>query len=205
MGDLGKHLASLDSDSVAASDNVSSLALVSAWLTGSIVRGSSQFIHHFELTLSDSSTDGFSYIDSDVAFRVPIGLQLLFAVLVTLIVFGLPESPRWLAKRGREQEAIQVLCDVYDLPEDDPYVQGEIEAIRAAIAVEKQSSSNGIIGLFKKDILKTRRRVILAWFGLFMNQWSGVRGAESQEVGDLPLTGFSSDQPCCLLHAYRSR
>jgi hypothetical protein len=79
-----------------------------------------------------------------------------------------------LAKKGREQEAIEVLCNVFDLQEDDPYVQGEMEAIRAAIAIEKNSGSSKASALLKKDILQTRYRVILAWFGLFMNQWSGV-------------------------------
>lgn len=116
----------------------------------------------------------FSYVDSQAAFRAPIGLQLLFAVIVTLIVFGLPESPRWLAKRGREKEATEVLCTVFDLPEDDDYVQGEMEAIRAAIAIEQSQGAQTFTGLFKKDILQTRWRVFLAWFGLFMNQWSGV-------------------------------
>lgn len=38
---------------------------------------------------------GFSFVDGPAAWRTPIGLQLVFAVTVTLIVFGIPESPRW--------------------------------------------------------------------------------------------------------------
>jgi hypothetical protein len=38
---------------------------------------------------------GFSYVDSQAAFRAPIGIQLVFAVIVTFLVFGLPESPRY--------------------------------------------------------------------------------------------------------------
>lgn len=83
-----------------------------------------------------------------MAWRTPIGIQLVFAVTVVAIVFGLPESPRWLAKRGREQEAIEVLCAVNDLPEDDEYVQGEIEAIRAAIAIETGEGAQTVLGLW---------------------------------------------------------
>jgi len=115
---------------------------------------------------------GFSHLNGSVAWRTPIAIQLVFAIIVTVIVWGLPESPRWLAKRGREREAIEVLCAVHDLQPDDEYIVGEIEAIRAAIAIEH--GSRGISALFKSDILQTRRRVILAWFGLFMNQWSGI-------------------------------
>lgn len=121
-----------------------------------------------------SADYGFSYVHSGAAWRTPIAIQLVFAVTVVFIVFGLPESPRWLAKKGREKEAIEALCAVFDLQEDDPYVQGEMEAIRAAIAIETGQGAGKISSLFKNDILQTRRRVILAWFGLFMNQWSGV-------------------------------
>lgn len=91
---------------------------------------------------------------------------------MTLLVWGLPESPRWLTRRGREQEAIEVLCAVHDMQPNDPYIVGEMEAIRAALTIDENSRK--ISALFKNDILQTRRRVILAWFGLFMNQWSGI-------------------------------
>lgn len=115
---------------------------------------------------------GFSHLSGSVSWRTPIAIQLVFAIVVTMIVWGLPESPRWLAKRGRENEAIEVLCAVHDLEPEDPYIIGEIEAIRAAIAIE--SGVQKVSSLFKKDILQTRKRVVLAWFGLFMNQWSGI-------------------------------
>jgi hypothetical protein len=38
---------------------------------------------------------GFSYVDSQAAWRTPIAIQLIFAVVVTFVVFLCPESPRW--------------------------------------------------------------------------------------------------------------
>jgi Na+/melibiose symporter-like transporter len=78
---------------------------------------------------------------------------------------------RWLFKHGRNQEAIEVLCEVFDLPESDEYIQHEINAIRHALAQESTVKSNR--ALFKSDKLHTRRRVLLAHFGLFMNQMVG--------------------------------
>lgn len=117
---------------------------------------------------------GFSYLPGSVAWRTPIAIQLVFAITVVCLVFGLPESPRWLCKRGRSEEAREVLCAVFDLDENDPYICSEMDAISAAIAIEKGEGAQKISGLFKKDKLQTRRRVLLAWFGLFMNQWSGI-------------------------------
>lgn len=67
-----------------------------------------------------------------------------------------------MAKRGRIEEARDVLCAVWDLEPDDPYICGEIEAIQAALALE--SGVTTFTSLFKTDILQTRKRVILAWY-----------------------------------------
>ena len=133
-----------------------------------------------------------SHVQSNAAWRTPIALQLVFAITVTFIVWGLPESPRWLVKKGRDKEAIEVICHVFDLSEDDEYVRGEIEAIHAAVAIESGEGSGTIKSLFKKDILQTRWRVFLAWFGLFMNQWSGINLVRSQN----PYKFFSISGSC---------
>ncbi|KAK4553052.1 hypothetical protein LTR86_009976 [Recurvomyces mirabilis] len=117
---------------------------------------------------------GLSYVDSAVSWRFPIGFQLTFAIAVVFVIWGCPESPRWLAKKGRTDEAIDVLCRVYDLPPDDEYVQSEIRSIQQVIALESHESAQSWTSIFKNDALKTRRRVILAWFGLFFNQLSGI-------------------------------
>jgi MFS family permease len=133
-------------------------------------------MHHSrpERTADNIQDYGFSYVESDVAWRTPIGIQLTFAIIVTIIVFGLPESPRWLAKRGRFDEAQEVVCAVYDLQPDDPYVIEEMENIRQVLALEESEHATKWTSLFKSDHLKTRRRVIMAWFVLFFNQLSGI-------------------------------
>lgn len=37
---------------------------------------------------------GMSYASGPVAWRFPIAFQLVFAIIVTVLIFGLPESPR---------------------------------------------------------------------------------------------------------------
>lgn len=124
---------------------------------------------------------GFSFIEGPASWRTPIAIQLVFAIAVVFIVWGLPESPRWLAKRGRMEEALEVICAVNDLPEDDPYVISEMESIRQVLALEQNEKAQNWTSVFKKDILQTRKRVGLAWFGLFMNQLSGINLGTSQE------------------------
>ncbi len=63
---------------------------------------------------------GFSFLDPDtIAWRFPIGFQIFFAVLILLFVLELPESPRWLILKGKEDEAMSVLSALSDRPADD--------------------------------------------------------------------------------------
>lgn len=101
---------------------------------------------------------------------------MIFAIVVVVFVAGLPESPRWLYARGREGQAREVLCIVYDREASDQEIASEYEAIRKDIEREiYQNKTKSLVQLlFTDDTSKTGRRVILAWIIQFMNQASGV-------------------------------
>ncbi|CUA74420.1 putative quinate permease [Rhizoctonia solani] len=43
-------------------------------------------------------------------WRIPMGLQLLPGVLFSILMIGVSESPRWLASKGRKEDAIRTLA-----------------------------------------------------------------------------------------------
>ncbi|PLW24507.1 hypothetical protein PCASD_07469 [Puccinia coronata f. sp. avenae] len=47
--------------------------------------------------------------ESSVSWRMPIALQIVFAVIIMSTVLTLPESPRWLVKKGQIQHAREFL------------------------------------------------------------------------------------------------
>ncbi|KAL9107581.1 MAG: hypothetical protein Q9227_007581 [Pyrenula ochraceoflavens] len=71
--------------------------------------------------------------------------------IVIVLVFGLPESPRQLYKYGKHDEALQVLCDVYDREPNDPMIVRESDEILQALAVETKHGEYQWKNIFKKD------------------------------------------------------
>ena len=53
------------------------------------------------------------------------------AAILAIGIWWLPFSPRWLVKKGRDKEAIQVLSKLRHLPEDSDMLQLEYKEIKA--------------------------------------------------------------------------
>ncbi len=117
---------------------------------------------------------GMSFIGGPVAWRVPIACQTFFAFVVIFMVFGIPESPRWLYYHGRQEEALQVLCDVWDAPPENEKVHKMHTEILETIALERKNGEYKWSQLFKRDEVQTGRRVLLAYGMQFMNQMGGI-------------------------------
>ena len=118
---------------------------------------------------------GMSFIGGPIAWRLPIAFQIVFAIGVIILVFALPESPRWLFNHGQEEEAMAVLCAVYDKDPTDAYIVEERTAILRAMEMENSADENASFWtMFKKDDVRTRYRVLLAWGMQFMNQVGGI-------------------------------
>ncbi|ESK89756.1 hexose carrier protein [Moniliophthora roreri MCA 2997] len=110
---------------------------------------------------------------ASVAWRLPIAFQIAFTIIVGVLIFGVPESPRWLYQQHRDDEAIKVLCDVYDLQPGDPAIMRESEDIKEAMRLEEENSFQWR-NLLQRDSVQTGRRVLLAWGMQFMNQVGGI-------------------------------
>ncbi|KAK7734863.1 hypothetical protein SLS63_004284 [Diaporthe eres] len=117
---------------------------------------------------------GMSFVPGSIAWRLPIACQMLFAFTVIVLVFGLPESPRYLYAHGKEEEALAVLCKVYDRPADDPKIAKEQGEILEALKIEREHGEYQWSKLLKRDEVQTGRRVLLAYGMQFMNQMGGI-------------------------------
>ncbi|EAW24067.1 putative MFS sugar transporter [Aspergillus fischeri NRRL 181] len=117
---------------------------------------------------------GMSFVGGQIAWRLPIACQMIFAFVVIILVFGLPESPRYCYKEQRNDEALQILSDVNGLPKDDPKIVAEQEEILEALELETKHGVYKWRNIFRRDEVSTGHRVLLAYSMQFMNQVGGI-------------------------------
>ncbi|KAI1336470.1 general substrate transporter [Xylariaceae sp. FL0016] len=65
------------------------------------------------------------------SYRIPIGVQFLWAIILGIGLFLLPESPRFYVKKGKIAEAAKALAFVRGQPEDSSYIKDELAEIVA--------------------------------------------------------------------------
>ncbi|KAI7270227.1 general substrate transporter [Hortaea werneckii] len=105
-------------------------------------------------------------------WRIPVSIQLIPGGLMLIGLFFLKESPRWLTKKDRHEEAVAALSHVRAAPVDSDEVVHEIGEIRASCEEEKRAS----VGMTWKECLKpgARKRFILAFVLMVCQQFSGT-------------------------------
>lgn len=129
-------------------------------------------------------TFGTRYMDGEIAFRLPFGLQMVCATILGTAIHLFPFSPRWLSLVGRDDEALVSLAKLRRLPTTDDRVQIEWRGIMAEVEFQKvieQRTHPGKKGikleaaqwadLFKK---KTFRRTAVGMGVAFFQQFSGI-------------------------------
>lgn len=120
---------------------------------------------------------GFSFWEtgtgSQSSWRVPLALGVLPPLLFLFTIFFLPESPRWLCMKGREEEAEKVLKRVHKNPTDPDgdFARAEFYQIREQIALDSRLD-NSWCRIFTKP--SYRKRAGLAMLTMFTTQTSGV-------------------------------
>ncbi|KAJ4326388.1 hypothetical protein N0V94_000063 [Neodidymelliopsis sp. IMI 364377] len=114
---------------------------------------------------------------SAAVYMVPLALQALPAVLLVVCMALNKESPRFLAKQDRWEEATSVLARVRNLPASHPYVAAELKDIADQLEHERML----IAGATVKDLLKemftipgNRKRALLSIGLMICQQMTGT-------------------------------
>lgn len=125
--------------------------------------------------------------ETQTQWIVPLGLQLLPGVLLFFGIMMCPESPRWLARKDRWEDAQKVLVDIRKLSSDHEYIQSELADIR--LQVEERSTMR----MSKKEMAKklfqkgTRNRVAIGLLLMACQNLTGVNIISKSHLGSLPM------------------
>lgn len=103
--------------------------------------------------------------------RFPIAFQIVMALFIVLLIPGLPESPRWLVLKGREADALEVLCALSDTTEDDPRIQSEFKAVKDTVFEMAQGK---FADCFKLNRNRNFHRTALGYVNQMFQQISGI-------------------------------
>ncbi|KAL1799551.1 hypothetical protein ACET3X_003588 [Alternaria dauci] len=109
------------------------------------------------------------------AYRIPIGLQWLFATVLGVGLFLLPESPRWYIKKGRNEDAARALGILRGQAADSDYIKDELRELIVNHEYEKHMQA-GWTDCFRGGWKPSSnlRRVVLGMALQMMQQWTGV-------------------------------
>lgn len=114
---------------------------------------------------------GCSFISGPAAFRIPWGLQMIPAIILFIGLLFLPESPRWLARKGRWDDSLKVLTLVHG--HGDPnskFVQTEMTEIREMCEFEAANGDVSYLELIKPNMINRTH------IGVFTQIWSQLTG-----------------------------
>lgn len=78
------------------------------------------------------------HLTGTATYVVPLAMQAIPCFALLICMFFCPETPRFLAKQDRWEEARSVLSKLRALPADHPYVANEFTNIQLAIEAENR-------------------------------------------------------------------
>ncbi|TVY68688.1 Sugar transporter STL1, partial [Lachnellula suecica] len=184
-------------------------AIVPVWATESVPHtGRGQFIaieftlNIFGVVVAYWLEFGLSFIDngaSPIRWRFPIAFQIIPLLVLFGAVWWFPESPRWLVKVGREEEARFILGRLRgDEGQDKVLADAEFQDIINVAKLEKQAGNRTsywsmLTGQGSGDLHTGRRVQLVIWLQV-MQEWVGIAGVTVYAPTIFRIAGFDTEK-----------
>ncbi|KAJ4357330.1 uncharacterized protein N0V89_001905 [Didymosphaeria variabile] len=131
-------------------------------------------------------------------WRFPIAFQIAPLIMLLVFCWAFPESPRWLCKVGRNDEALYILQRVRGTEGSDSGIaQAELDGIKAIVELEKTAEGTSYFSMFfgrKCGKLHNARRVQLVIWLQILQCWTGIAGVTMYGPTIFSIAGFGVDK-----------
>lgn len=123
------------------------------WIRGAIV-GCYQWAITIGLLIAAIVLNSTKDRQDTGSYRIPIGVQFLFSIILVVGMIILPETPRFLIKKGNNAGAAKSLSKLRRIPIDHPALVEELAEIQANHEFEMSIGQAGYLDCFKPPIRK---------------------------------------------------
>lgn len=123
------------------------------WIRGAIV-GAYQLAITIGLLLANIVNNATHNRQDTGSYRIPIAVQFAWAIILIGGMIFLPETPRYLLKRGRDADAAKSLAKIRRLTTDHSSVVEELAEIRANHQYELSIGTATYLDCFRGTMLK---------------------------------------------------
>lgn len=118
---------------------------------------------------------GMYFTKGEESFRFPIGFQIIFPIVILPLLFKLPDSPRWLASKGKFVEAAKVFAAFEGTSVNDEHIKHELRDIRISLLQEKSlKKESRFKSMFKQGKHRNFQRLMLGFWSQVFQQISGI-------------------------------
>lgn len=131
---------------------------------------------------------GITWSDHPAVWRYMLAVQAVPAVALFVGMLRMPESPRWLLARGRDDEALAVLHQV----RDPARAAAELDEVRGLVDAER-AEHQGRASWSELRVPWVRRLVLVGVGVAVVNQLGGINAVMYYGTQLLRQSGFSGD------------
>lgn len=119
-------------------------------------------IYYVAAICSTSICLGTLKLTGEKSWRIPVFLQMAGPIITILMTFTAPESPRWLVKKGKLEQARAILVKHHANGKvDDELVEYEWQEIQEALREEELNDQTRYIDYFKGAANRHRLLILL--------------------------------------------
>nr|QFR37162.1 MFS transporter [Cyberlindnera americana] len=112
-----------------------------------------------------------SYIEGDLAWRLPLSIQFLIAIALYFGSYLIVESPRWLLNHDHDAEGIVVIADLTTAGDvQDERARNEYREIKETVLLHRLEGESSYSYMWKRY----KRRVLIAMSSQAFAQMNGI-------------------------------